>query len=446
MAKLLTAGVLAASLTGAALPRAVFAAPRADVTDPIKLIGEIKTAFEAFKTENDAALKNKADDTVLNEKVDRINADLTKLTKAYEEQSAALTAARLGGGSAGDLSPEAAEHGKVFNTWFRQGDRAAEQAMREADVSTMRELEVKASLTTQSDPDGGYLVPTEMENGIDRVLGTVSVMRQLARIISISGNEYKKLVSMGGASSGWVGEEDARPETNTPNLREIVLTTGEIYANPAATQTMLDDSRVDIARWLAEEVSIEFDEKEGAAFIAGDGVKKPRGLLSYTKVANASYAWGKLGYVATGEAAIFPAATTTVNPADILIAAYYAIKSGYRGNASWLMSDAVAETVRKFKDADGAYVWAPPTGDAKVPTILQKPVFNDDNMEAIGAGKYPVAFGDFQRAYTIVDRMGVRVLRDPYTNKPFVHFYTTKRVGGGVTNFEAVKLIKVAAS
>lgn len=195
-------------------------------------------------------------------------------------------------------------------------------------------MEIKAKLTTQSDPDGSYLVPEETEAGIDRVLGTVSTIRSLARTISISTNTYKKLVNMGGASSGWVGEEEARPGTGTPTLREIAINTGEIYAMPGATQTSLDDARIDLAAWLANEVSIEFAEQEEAALATGDGINKPRGILSYYTVANASYAWGKIGFVASGKAGGFADASATASPADALIDLYYALKSGYRNGAT----------------------------------------------------------------------------------------------------------------
>lgn len=309
----------------------------------------------------------------------------------------------------------------------------------------MRQLEVNARLTTQSDPDGGYLVPTQMEDGVDRVLGTVSAIRGAARVITLGTSEYKRLVSMGGATSGWVGEEDERPETDTPVLREIAINTGEIYANPHATQTMLDDARFDVAAWLAEEVSIEFAEQEGAAFVSGNGKNKPRGFLSYDTVANDAYgtgkasAWGKIGFVKSGKAGEF------AEQADSLIDLYYALKSGYRAGASFVTSDALMGTVRKMKDGQGNYLWAPPTGIDMPSTILGKPVITDDNMPKLAANSFSFAFGNFNRGYTIVDRMGVRVLRDPYTKKPFVGFYTTKRVGGGVTNFEAIKLLKFAA-
>jgi HK97 family phage major capsid protein len=274
------------------------------------------------------------------------------------------------------------------------------------------------------------------------VLGTVSQLRSQSRVINISGTEYKKLVNMAGTGVGWVGEEEARPTTATPTLREIAITAMEIYANPASTQGALDDSAFDVEKWLADEVSIAFAEAEGAAFVNGSGVKKPRGILQYDTVANASYAWGSLGYVATGAAADFAAS----NKGDNLIDLYYALKAGYRNGAVFLTSDAVMGTIRKFKDGQGNYLFSPPTGPDMPPTLLGKPVVTDDNMPALGANAYPVAFGNFQRGYLIVDRTGVRILRDPFTNKPFVNFYTTKRVGGGVVNFEAIKLLKCATS
>ncbi|KFC62771.1 Phage major capsid protein, HK97 family [Devosia sp. LC5] len=414
---------------------------RADASEQTKLFAELRTSFEEFKAAREEEIKGlnaKFDDVVSREKVDRINAEITDLNKALNEVNAAIAASVIGPAGGVNHDPDVLAHSTAFNTWFRKGDRALD--------ADMRELEVKAKMTTQSDPDGGFLVPEETEAGIDRVLGTVSTMRSLARVISIGTSTYKKLVNMGGAGAGWVGEEEARPETDTPTLREISINAAELYANPAITQTALDDARIDIAAWLADEVSIEFAEQEGTAFISGNGVNKPRGVLSYEAVANASYVWGKLGYVASGKAADFADTSTTVSKADALVDLYYALKSGYRNNASWLMSDAVMGTVRKFKDADGNFLWAPPTAAAGVATILGKPVANDDNMQAVGAGNFPIAFGDFNRGYLIVDRFGVRVLRDPYTNKPFVHFYTTKRVGGGVVNFEAIKLLKIAAS
>lgn len=424
---------LGASAAVLAMPAAVHAMPRADASDPKALVEQIQKAFAEFKETNDAALKNKADDTVVSEKLDKINSTITDLTVALEKAQSDAAAAKLGGAGGDAISAEAKEHAGVFNTWFRKGDKHVD--------ADMRELEVKAGLTTQSDPDGGYLVPDQMEGTIDRVLGTVSAIRGISRVVNISGQTYKKLVNMGGATSGWVGEQGTRDETATPTLREIAIHAHELYAQPGATQTALDDAVFNIEQWLADEVSIEFAEQEGAAFVTGDGVEKPRGILSYNTVENDNYSWGNVGYIGTGGAAGFAAD----DPADAIIDLYYALREQFRMGATFVMQDRVMGTVRKMKDGDGNYLWAPPSAAGEVPTVLQKPVVTDDNMNALGANTFPVAFGNFQRAYLIVDRQGIRVLRDPFTSKPNVLFYTTKRVGGGIVNFEALKLLKCEA-
>jgi HK97 family phage major capsid protein len=399
-----------------------------------EVLADLNKSFEAFKVENEkklADLKKGVDDVVSTEKMARIDTDITELTKLSEETKAALEAIKLGGGGdAPDADVQA--HATAWNQWMRRGAQQVEDSL--------GELQVKAALTTQSDPDGGYLVPEEVESGIDRVLGTVSAIRSLARVVQIGTNDYKKLVNLGGTGSGWVGEEQARPETATPTLSEILISSGEIYANPAVTQRTLDDAAFNVETWLADEVAIEFAEQEGVAFWSGNGINKPRGISTYDKVANGSYAWGKLGFVKTGAAADFHADV----PADAIIDLYYSLKSGYRAGAAFLTSDATLSSVRKFKDGQDNYLWAPPTADMPA-TVLGKPVYTDDNLDAVGAGAFPMAFGNFARGYLITDRVGIRVLRDPYTNKPYVHFYTTKRVGGGVVNFEAIKLLKVSA-
>lgn len=405
--------------------------------DPNALIGEINKAFEAFKAEHDkelADIKKGMGDVVQAEKVERINAEITDLQKALDASNESIAALTVGGAGGNQVDPAKAEHAKAFNAWFRKGERGID--------ADLRELEVKAALSSDSDPDGGYLVPEEMANTIDRVLGTVSAMRGLSTVMTVGTDTYKKLVSQGGTGSGWVGERGARSETDTPTLRELIFNAQELYANPAATQRALDDSRMDIASWLANEVAIEFAEQEGAAFVSGDGVNKPRGILAYDKVANASYAWGKTGFTTSGVAAALTDGSN--NGSDAMIELYYALKQQYRNGASWLMSDATAGVVRKFKDGDGTYLWSPATAAGEVPTFLGKPVNTDDNMDAIGANAFPIAFANFNRTYLIVDRFGARVLRDPFTNKPYVHFYTTKRVGGGIQNFEAIKLMKVS--
>lgn len=407
---------------------------RHDAQNAQEIFAELKQTVEAFKAAHEEELKGinkKLADVVQTEKVERINADISKLQKALDDLNAFKAAMEIGGGGGDSLDPAAKEHSQAFNKWFRKGVD-----------NGLADLEVKAALTTQSDPDGAFLVPKETESTIDRVLGTVSTMRQLATVMPVGTDTYQKFVSMGGANAGWVGEEEARPATNTPTLRDIIITVMEMYANPFTTQKMLDDGIIDIAAWLADEVQITFAETEGAAFVSGNGVKKPRGFLAYDTIANASWSWGKLGFTVSGGAAGFAA----TDPADALIDLHYSLKQGMRSGASWLMSDPTMGTVRKMKDGDGTYLWQAPSAAAELPTILGKPVYTDDNMPAIGANAFPIAFGDFRRGYLIADRIGIRVLRDPYTNKPKVGFYTTKRVGGGVTNFEAIKLLKIAAS
>jgi len=421
-----------ALLAGAAPLRArgLTSPVRADASSAKNILDAMNKTFEEFKAERTKELDDinkRLGDVVQTEKVDRINAEISDLVKALDDIKKVQAAMVAGGGAGSEVSAEKKAHSDAFARWFRSG----------GEPTNMRELEVNAKLATQSDADGGYLVPEEMESAIDRVLGTVSVMRSRARVMQIGADAYKKLVNQGGATSGWVGETESRAETNTPTLREIAIYAQEIYANPFSTQKALDDSRIDIAAWLAEEVSIEFAEEEGAAFISGTGINRPRGILSYTKVANASYTWGSTGYIASGAAADFATVSASVSPADALIDLYFALKQGYRNGAEWIMSDPTMAKVRKFKDNDGAFIWSPPSAAAEVPTILQKPVYTDDNMDAVGAGTYPIAFGNWNRAYLVVDRAGIRVLRDPYTSK---------RVGGGVVNFEALKLLKIGAS
>ncbi len=406
---------------------------RADATPDVEaLFASLNAGFEAFKTEHNeqlAEIKAGQADVVKSEKVDRINADVGKMQKALDTAIASIAAMQVGGAETAH-SPEVAAHAGAFDTFFRRGVE-----------SGLRDLEVKAGLTTQSDPDGGYLVPEEMESKIDRVLTTVSAVRRLARVISIGGNSYKKLVATSGAASGWVEEEESRPETDTPKLSALEFPVKELYANPGTTQRTLDDASINIEQWLADEVSLEFAAEEGLAFVTGDGVAKPRGILGYDKIANASWAWGKTGFVVSGAAA---ALDTDPDGLDALIDLSYALKSAFRNGASWLMADATAGVVRKLKDSNGQFQWQPSNQIGEPATLLGKAVETDDNMDVIGAGNFPIAFADFKRAYLVIDRVGIRVLRDPYTNKPNVMFYTTKRVGGGIANFEAIKLLKIS--
>ena len=402
-----------------------------ELKETIQALGK---AFDAFKAENDARLKEiekkGAADPLLSEKVDKINADIAQISalkKQLETLETAVAQGQFPGGGKNELDRVKAQHKDAFAKFFRKGAEGG-----------LRDLEVQAGLSTLSDPDGGFLVPEDYEQAIDRVALSVSAMRRLATVRTIGTDTYKKLVNQGGASAGWVGEKGARAETNTPTLTEIAINTKEIYAMPAATQTLLDDSRVDIAGWLADEVSIEFSEQESEAFINGNGVEQPKGIAAYAMAANSSYVWGKVGYITSGNSSL-------VNDLDKLIDLQHALKPVYRNGAAWLMNDATLATIRKMKDGDGNYIWVPGLKDGAPDTLLGKPVEIDDNVDDIAANKYPIFFANFKRAYLIIDRQGVRVLRDPYTSKPYVLFYTTKRVGGGIVMYEAIKALKVSA-
>ncbi len=400
-----------------------------------KLIEALGQAFEEFKAENDKRIKeieSGRNDPVLAEKVERINAELTAMSQVKKQLEALETAVAQGqfpGGGSSAVNVAKKAHAKAFDAWFRKGTGEAE----------LKDLEVQASASTLDDTAGGFTVPEEVDQTIDRVALTVSAMRRISTVRRISTSTYKKLVNQGGASSGWVAEKGTRSETDTPTLREIAINAKELYAQPYATQELLDDSRIDIAAWLGDEVAIEFDEQESDAFVNGNGVEKPKGIAAYNMVANASYAWGKVGYIASGNA-------TLLNNADKLIDLQHALKAVYRNGAVWLMADTTVNTVRKFKDGEGNYLWRPGLAENAPDTLLGKPIEVDDNVDAIGANKYPIFYGNFKRAYLIVDRIGTRVLRDPYSAKPYIAFYTTKRVGGGIVMYEAIKALKIAAS
>jgi HK97 family phage major capsid protein len=261
-------------------------------------------------------------------------------------------------------------------------------------------------------------------------------------VLQVSASVYKRPFAVSGAGAGWVGETAARPQTATPVLAELAFPTMELYAMPAATSVLLDDSAVDIDQWLATEIRTAFAAQEGEAFVSGDGVNKPKGFLAYPTVANGSWTWGSIGTIATGVAGGFPA----TDPGDTLIDLIYALKAPYRANARFVLNGLTQSEIRKMKDGQGNYLWQPSAIAGNPATLMGYPVTESEEMPDIAAGSLSIAFGDFRRGYLIVDRLGIRVLRDPYTAKPYVLFYTTKRVGGGVQDFEAIKLMEFDAS
>ncbi len=395
---------------------------------------ELLGTFEAFREANDRRLqeieKKLSADVVTTEKVDRINRALDRQTKLVEDL--ALKAARppVGAGGADATARSSPEFKAAFEAYVRRGDEGP-----------MRELEAKAYSGSVS-ADGGVVVPPEVDTVIGRRVAMISPMRRLATVRQISGAVLKKPFAMASLQTGWVAETAARPQTNSQTLAELVFPTQELYAQPAATQALLDDAVVDIESWIASEVEIAFAEQEGTAFISGDGNSKPKGILAYPLVADGSWSWGNLGYVATGTANGFK----TQNPSDTLFEVIYALKAGYRQNGTFLMNRKTQAEIRKFKDTTGNYIWMPPAAAGQPASLAGFPVAEAEDMPDFTSGGAAIAFGDLRAAYLVVDRVGTRMLRDPYSAKPYVLFYVTRRVGGGVQNFEALKMVRFAVS
>jgi HK97 family phage major capsid protein len=398
---------------------------------------EVMAAFEAFKGANDARLaeleKKASADTLLEEKVARIDAAVGSAQARLDRALSETRRPQLGDGVAPSggfaaTSPMKGEETKsAFAAYMSGGSTVG--------------LELKAGLSS-GPSSGGYVVPPETERAIERRLMAGSPMREMATVRTVGSGVFRKPVSTAGVEAGWVAETAARPETDPATLALLEFPSADLYACPAATQSLLDDALIDLDEWLAAEVEDAFSAQETEAFVNGDGTNKPRGFLDYDLVEDGDQEWGEIGYVASGAAGAFPVS----NPTDRLIDLIYAPRALYRPNARFVMNRRTVGTVRKFKDGDGNYIWQPAQRPGDTASLLGYPVTEIETMPDIGADAAAIAFGDFQRGYLIVDRAGVRVLRDPYSAKPYVLFYTTKRVGGGVQNFDALKVMKFSAS
>ncbi len=401
-------------------------------TDVAAAFDEFTHIFEAFKETNDRRLgeieARLSADALTEEKLGRLDEALEEAKRHLDRLTLDRSRPTLAGPAADPRSPLQAEHKAAFEAYMRAGEGGS-----------LKRLEAKA-LSAGSGPDGGYLVPETIEREVLRRLAVISPIRSIASVRIISGGLYKRAFSTSGTAAGWTAETAARPQTGGPALAELTFPAMELYAMPAATQTLLDDAVVDIERWIADEIETAFAEQEGTAFVQGDGINKPKGFLASPAVDNGSWSWGNLGFVATGQAGAFPAA----NPSDKLIELVYGLKAGYRQNATFVMNRKTQSMIRRFKDANGNYLWQPPASAGASATLMSFPVVEAEDMPDIAANTLSIAFGDFRRGYLVVDRAGVRVLRDPFSAKPYVLFYTTKRVGGGVQDYDAIKLMKFA--
>ena len=317
-------------------------------------------------------------------------------------------------------------HQKAFNAYLRSGDDDG-----------LRGLVIEEKgLTVAS--DGGFLAAPQVAETVQNVLRSGASLRRLANVVTIESASYEVLVEKGEMGAGWATETAA--ETTPSQIERISIPLHELSAMPKASQRLLDDAAFDVESWLAERIADKFARSEAAAFVTGDGVGKPKGILSYPTAPHATAGDGKIGVVETGTMGGFDPTA----PADALIDLIYALGAEYRVNASFVMNSKTAAAIRKMKDADGRFLWTDALAAGQTPQLLGYPVLISEDMPDIATDATAVAFGDFRAAYTIVERPDLRVLRDPFSAKPHVLFYATKRVGGGVTDFRAVKLLQFA--
>jgi len=370
------------------------------------------------------ALEGAFDAVLAAEAVDELKASVAALKAQVDAQTVAASRMPLDGAKAADPA-----HDAFVERYLRRGIDAG--------------VEMK-SLSGASGTEGGYAVPREIDGAIAATLTSLSPIRRIATVVQTGTSGYRKLIATGATEAGWVGETAARPETGTRSFAEIAPPSGELYANPAASQAMLDDAMFNVEDWLADEIAREFAVAEGAAFVTGDGTNRPKGFLSYaaSDESDADRAFGTLQYVASGTAGGFAAAS----PQDGLIELVHSLRAPYRQGACWVMNSDTLARIRKFKTSDGAFLWQPGLVEGQAASLLGYPVVEAEDMPAVAADSLSVAFGNFRAGYLIADRGETRILRDPFSNKPFVHFYATKRVGGAIIDTNAIKLMKFAAS
>ena len=320
-------------------------------------------------------------------------------------------------------------HQKAFAAYLRSGDD-----------EPLRNLEVEGkALSIAVAADGGFLVAPQMADTIQGVLFASSSIRSVSTVVNVDSVAYDVLVDRTEAGAGWATEVAATTETSTPMIDRISIPLHELSALPKASQRLLDDTAFDIESWLAARIAEKFARAEATAFVSGNGVDKPRGFTDYPKVTNATWTWGNIGYIASGNAS----ALTTTDPLVDLI---YALGADYRSGATFVMNSKTTGVIRKLKDADGRYLWSDGFAAGEPARLLGYPVLVAEDMPDIAANSHPIAFGNFARGYTIAERPDLRVLRDPFSAKPHVLFYASKRVGGAVSDFAAIKLLRIATA
>lgn len=407
----------------ASMPRAVQrGGPRADSGNPSEVLSELSRAFGEFTARNDSRM--------------------SEIEAALDATNTRQASAMLGGSTLGLSDGLASDpnYAGLFASYFRKGGSSEEHDLAAANRDGDRGA-IQAAMSVGTNSDGGFLAPVEWDRAIRKRLRVLSPMRQIAQVQSTSVGAYSTIWNNDVWGTGWVGETAVRPETTSATLSQLTFDSGELYAMPAATQRLLDDSAINVEDWVAESVEDEFARQEGIAFISGSGTNKPRGLLTYVPggVSDGHHPGGNLSIFNSESADSIPGPDTLLN-------FKYSLSAPYRQNARWLMNSLTAAYIAKMKDNEGRYIWREGLLEGEPSTLLGRPVTIDEGMPNIGADAFPIAFGDFSAGYLVNDRIGTRILRDPYTNKPFVLFYTTKRVGGGVLDPNAIVLLKVAVT
>jgi len=449
-------------------------APAPADADIKEALADVTKAFEDFKASNDERLEamnaGKAD-VLVDEKVDRINGKITDLEEALNKQM--KDAARAGLGSSGADDDAKADAKAAFDFYAAAGKIEAGEEVTAEQIEEHKEYRAKyvdairrggdwqanhsirAEMSVGSEKEGGLLAPGQMLSTTKRRLFETSDVRAIATVQPTTRSYIEFPLDTNEAQSGgWAAEKQSRTETGTPQVGRQKIDTHEQYAEPHVTQSLLDDAAVDIEAWLGNKIGDILSRTENAAFVTADGSDKPRGFVSYSstavKTSDKTRAWGKLQYTPTGDAAGFPdlASGSIGQDADALIDVLAELKPQYRRNARWAMARRTEATIRKLKDNEGRYLadFQRLADGSFGFALLNYEISPLEDMPAFAPNAFPIAFGDFRAGYMIVDRMGIRMLRDPYTSKPFVKFYTTKRVGGDVVDFDAIKLMKVAAN
>ena len=381
-------------------------------------VDTLHQAFQEFKAANDQRLnqletKGKID-PLLDEKVNRLN----ELVEKAQNRLSRLETMGQRPYVSNTPDTDTGEKGAFFS-YVRKGMGGAEQK----------------ALSSLNEGSGGYLIPAGMLDKIHSTMAVTSPMRSIARVTGISTDALELLQEKGAADAGWVAEDAERPDTGTPELQKIRIPVHQIYAKPRASQKLLDDSSVDIETWLSQKIAEKMTMTENTAFIRGDGKGKPRGFLTYDLADAGKGEWGKFEAIPSKE-------NDALTDGDVLLEVFHALKAQYLNGATWLMARSAMAAIRKLKGDNRQYLWQPSMIEGTPSTLLGCPVMIADDMPALEAEKsVAVAFGNFREAYQIVDRAGLHVLRDPFSAKPYVEFYATKRVGGDVINFDALKLI-----